>query len=78
MRKETHSLSKMFYGIWSEESDYPHWIGLWPREGLFTEHLCIAHGALRAMRGAMKSMRNNDAFQIYLVGDDGLPTGEPQ
>jgi hypothetical protein len=66
-----------FYGIWSTESEYAHWIGLWPNEGLFTKYPEVALGALRALKGAIRRLRETDTLQVYKVSIAGLPEGEP-
>jgi hypothetical protein len=66
---------KTFYGIWSTESEYHHWIGLGTGKGFFTEHLCIARGTLQAMKGAIRRLRDSKTLQVCQLGDDGLPVG---
>lgn len=66
-----------FYGIWNGKKNY--WVQLSKNLGLFA-----AQGiGLRIIRGTLHNIRRNLGekgsadYQIYRLGEDGLPTGEP-
>ena len=72
---------KMFYGIWAEVPEMPaqpkHWVKLSNDMGFFTEHLCIVRGNFHNIRKNLSYCWDRVSYQVYQVGQDGLPMGEP-